>query len=146
MAAVKVRFQAPVELSRCPCGGTHLPQDHWQAAEGMPNDPAELINDLVRMGLYQPEVVALARTLTEVEMKEALLLRQVGGGNPDRERFFQALIQEAGGLDQVFSAAFGVHATEFFSNTIRNSDFSRREFLKRMVVAAALISAGSCGQ
>ena len=146
MTPVDVRFQAQVELSRCPCGGTHLPQDHWQAAEGMPHDPAELIDDLVRMGLYQPETLALARTITEVEMKEALLLRQIGGGNPERERFFQALIQEAGGLDQVFAAAFGVHATEFFSNTIRHSDFSRREFLKRVVVAAALVNAGSCGQ
>ncbi len=146
MVSADVRSQPEVELSRCPCGGTHLPQDHWQAAEGMPHDPAELVNDLVRMGLYQPETLELAKTLTELEMKEALLLRQVGGGNPERERFCQALIQEAGGLDQVFAAAFGVHATEFFSSTIRNSDFSRREFLKRVVVAGALIAAASCGQ
>jgi nitrate/nitrite transport system substrate-binding protein len=145
MVSVDIRSRTEA-LSLCPCGGTHLPQDHWQAAEGMPHDPGELVNDLVRMGLYQPQALELARTLTEVEMKEALLLRQIGGGNPERERFCQALIQEAGGLDQVFAAAFGVHATEFFSNTIRNSDFSRREFLKRVVVAGALIAAGSCAQ
>ena len=146
MASVTLESQAQIELSRCPCGGTHLPQDHWQAAEGMPHDPSELVNDLVRMGLYQPGALELARTLTEVEMKEALLLHQIGHGNPEREQFFQALIQEAGGLDQVFTAAFGVHAAEFFSNTIRNSDFSRREFLKRVVVAGALVVAASCGQ
>lgn len=146
MVLVDVRSQAHIELSRCPCGGTHLPQDHWQAAAGMPHDPTELVNDLVRMGLYQPETLELAKTLTEVEMKEALLLRHIGGGKPEQEGFYQALIREAGGLDQVFAAAFGVHATEFFSNTIRNSDFSRREFLKRVVVAGALVAAASCGQ
>jgi nitrate/nitrite transport system substrate-binding protein len=112
----------------------------------MPQDPAALIDDLVKMGLYQPQALELAQTLTTLEMKEALLLRQIGGGNPEREQFCQALIQEAGGLDQVFAAAFGVNATEFFSNTLRNSDFSRREFLKRVVVAGALIAAASCGQ
>ncbi|WP_126391615.1 CmpA/NrtA family ABC transporter substrate-binding protein [Pseudanabaena sp. ABRG5-3] len=142
MISTDVRSQ--IGLSRCPCGGTHLPQDHWQAAEGMPHEPSELINDLVRMGLYKPEALELAKTLTELEMKEALLLRQIGGGSPERERFFQDLIQEAGGVDQVFSAAFGVNAKEFFSNTIRNSEFSRREFLKRITVAAALMGAASC--
>ncbi|MBW4464926.1 MAG: ABC transporter substrate-binding protein [Pegethrix bostrychoides GSE-TBD4-15B] len=146
MVSANLQSQRQVELSRCPCGGTHFPQDHWQAAEGMPQEPAALINDLIRMGLYQPETLEMAQRLTELEMKEALLLRQVGGGNPERENFCQALIQEAGGLDQVFAAAFGVNATEFFSNTIRNSEFSRREFLRRVVVAAALVAAASCGQ
>jgi hypothetical protein len=45
------------------------------ATEGMPHDPAELIDDLVRMGLYQPQTLELAKILTEVEIKEALLLR-----------------------------------------------------------------------
>ncbi len=134
------------ELSRCACGGTHLPQDHWQAAEGMPDNPADMINDLMRMGLYKPEVLELAKTLTTIEMKEALLLQQIGGGNPERENFCRELIREAGGLDQVLAAAFGVNATEFFDNTIRSGDFSRREFMKRVVVAGALIAAGSCGQ
>lgn len=146
MVLTNLQLQPQVDVSRCPCGGTHFLQDHWQAAEGMPHEPAELINDLIRMGLYQPETLALAESLTALEMKEALLLRQVGGGNPERERFCKELIQEAGGLDQVFAAAFGVNATEFFSNTIRNSDFSRREFLKRVVVAGSLIAAASCGQ
>ncbi|MBL1177270.1 ABC transporter substrate-binding protein [Pantanalinema sp. GBBB05] len=146
MVSADMRSQPDIELSRCPCGGTHLPYDHWQAAEGMPQSPTELIDDLMRMGLYQPETLELAKTLTELEMKEALLLRQVGGGNPEREQFCRELIQAAGGLDQVFTAAFGVHATEFFSTAIRRSDFSRREFLKRVAVAGALIAAASCGQ
>ncbi|MCU0565044.1 MAG: ABC transporter substrate-binding protein [Oculatellaceae cyanobacterium Prado106] len=146
MVLTNIGLQSPAELSRCPCGGTHFPEDHWQAAEGMPQEPSELIDDLVRMGLYKPETVALARTLTEVEMKEALLLRQIGGGNPERERFCQELIREAGGLDQVMAAAFGANATEFFSNTIRQGDFSRREFLKRVVVAAALVKIASCAE
>lgn len=146
MISVNTRSLTQIDFSRCTCGGNHLPQDHWQAAEGMPHELSELTNDLVRMGLYKPETLELAKTLTELEMKEALLLRQVGGGNPERERFCQALIQEAGGLDQVFAAAFGVNATEFFSNTIRNSEFSRREFMKRVAVAGALIAAASCGQ
>ncbi|HEY9736843.1 MAG TPA: ABC transporter substrate-binding protein, partial [Trichocoleus sp.] len=37
-------------------------------------------------------------------------------------------------------------AVEFFSNTIRNSDFSRREFLKRVAVAGALVAMASCSQ
>ncbi|MEB3337359.1 MAG: CmpA/NrtA family ABC transporter substrate-binding protein [Leptolyngbyaceae bacterium] len=138
--------QQQLGLSYCPCGGSHLPQDHWQAAEGMPQDPADMINDLVKMGLYKPEALGMAQSLTEVQMKEALLLRHIGGGNPVRERFCQDLIREAGGLDQVFTAAFGVNSAEFFSNTIRNSDFSRREFLKQIAVAGTLIAMASCGQ
>jgi nitrate/nitrite transport system substrate-binding protein len=44
------------------------------------------------------------------------------------------------------AAAFGVNAVEFFSNTIRNGDFSRREFLKRVAVAGALVAMTSCTQ
>jgi nitrate/nitrite transport system substrate-binding protein len=112
----------------------------------MPIDPAELMDDLIKMGLYQPEALKLARTLTEVEMKEALLLHQIGKGSPEREQFCRELIREAGGLDQIMAAAFGVHAAEFFSTVIQQGDFSRREFLKRVAVAGALIAAASCGQ
>jgi nitrate/nitrite transport system substrate-binding protein len=146
MVLTNSELQSQVKPDLCPCGGFHFPADHWQATEGMPNDPAELVADLIKMGLYQPQVLALAKELTTVEMKEALLLQQIGSNNPEREQFFRALIQEAGGLDQVFAAAFGPNATEFFCNTIQNSDFSRRQFLQRVVVAAALVTAASCGQ
>ncbi|GAB4380760.1 MAG: CmpA/NrtA family ABC transporter substrate-binding protein [Elainellaceae cyanobacterium] len=112
----------------------------------MPQNPADWVDDLIKMGVYKPQALDLAQTMTEVELKEALLLRQIGGGNPAREQFCRALIKEAGGLDQAMAAAFGVNATEFFSNTIRNSDFSRREFLKRVAVAGALVAMASCAQ
>jgi nitrate/nitrite transport system substrate-binding protein len=142
----KVSLSALSDMSRCSCGGNHLPQDHWGFLSSMPQSPPDLIDDLVKMGTYKPQVLDLASTLTEVELKEALLLQQIGGGDPVREQFCRDLLKEAGGLDQAMAAAFGVHATEFFSNTIRNSDFSRREFLKRIVVAGALIGIASCNQ
>lgn len=143
---VRMSALSQLDTARCTCGGNHAPQDHWSFLESMPQEPTELIADLTKMGLYKPEVLELAQTLTAVEMKEALLLRQIGGGNPERERFCRELIQAAGGLDQVFTAAFGVHSAEFFSSAIRQSDFSRREFLKRVAVAGALIAMASCGQ
>jgi nitrate/nitrite transport system substrate-binding protein len=129
---------------RCSCGGNHFPQDHWEFLESMPQDPTDWVNDLIKMGVYKSNALDLANNLTQVEMREALLLKQIGGGNPAREAFCKALIKEAGGLDQAMAAAFGVNATEFFSNTIRNSDFSRREFLKRVAVAGALVAMASC--
>jgi nitrate/nitrite transport system substrate-binding protein len=132
--------------ARCPCGGSHLPQDHWEFLESMPKDPADWINDLVKIGVYKPDALDLAHSLTQVEMREALLLKNLGGGNPAREQFCRELIKEAGGLDQAMAAAFGVNAIEFFSNTIRNGDFSRREFLKRVAVAGALVAMASCTQ
>lgn len=112
----------------------------------MPQNPADWISDLVKMGVYKSDALNLANTLTQVEMREALLLQNIAGGNPAREKICRDLIREAGGLDQAMAAAFGVHAVEFFSNTIRNSDFSRREFLKRVVVAGALVTMASCAQ
>jgi hypothetical protein len=131
---------------RCDCGGNHLPQDHWEFLESMSQRPTDMVDDLIKMGIYKSDVLDLASTLAQVEMREALLLRELGGGNPAREAFCRELLQEAGGLDQAMAAAFGVHATEFFSNTIRSGDYSRREFMKRVVVAASLIAIGSCAQ
>lgn len=139
-----VSTKAWSSTAACPCGGDHFPQDHWQFFESMPQNPTDLIDDLIKMGIYKPQTLNLANTLTQVEMKEALLLHQISGGNPARERLCRELIKEAGGLDQALSAAFGVHATEFFSNTIRSGDFSRRDFLKKVAVAGALIAIASC--
>lgn len=132
--------------TNCFCGGNHLPQDHWEFVESMPADPVDWMSDLIKMGVYQSDSIDLANTLTQVEMKEALLIQSLGAGNPVREQFCRDLIREAGGLDQAMAAAFGVHATEFFSNTIRNSDFSRREFIKRVAIAGALVVMASCNQ
>lgn len=132
--------------ARCHCGGNHFPQDHWEFLESMPQTPTDWVNDLIKMGVYQSDALDLAQTMTQVEMREALLLQQIGGGNPAREQLCRELLKEAGGLDQAMAAAFGVHATEFFSNTIRNGDFSRREFLQRVAVAGALVAMASCTQ
>ncbi|TVQ17651.1 MAG: twin-arginine translocation signal domain-containing protein [Leptolyngbya sp. DLM2.Bin15] len=132
--------------ARCYCGGNHLPQDHWEFLESMPNNPADWVSDLVKMGVYTSDSLDLAKTLTQVDMREALLLKNISGGNPAREQFCRDLIKEAGGLDQAMAAAFGVNAVEFFGNTIRNGDFSRREFLKRVAVAGALVAMASCSQ
>ncbi|MBE9180059.1 ABC transporter substrate-binding protein [Oculatella sp. LEGE 06141] len=132
------------DIARCPCGGNHFPQDHWEFLESMPQSPTDMVSDLIKMGIYKPQALDLAHTMTQVELREALLLHQISGGNPERERLCRELIKEAGGLDQALAAAFGVHATEFFGNTIRNGDFSRRDFLKKVAVAGALIAMASC--
>jgi nitrate/nitrite transport system substrate-binding protein len=142
-----ISTQASVSVdARCFCGGNHFPQDHWEFLNSMPQHPADWMSDLVKMGVYKPEALDLANTLTHVDMREALLLKNVGNGNPAREQFCRDLIKEAGGLDQAMAAAFGVNAIEFFSNTIRNGDFSRREFLKRVAVAGTLVAMASCTQ
>lgn len=143
--STRVSLSVPTE-ARCPCGGSHLPQDHWEFWQSMPQNPSDWVDDLIKMGVYTPQAVDLAHTLTQVELKEALLLRQISGGDPAREQLCRALIKEAGGLDQAMAAAFGVNAVEFFSNTIRTSEFSRREFLKRVAVAGALVAMASCTQ
>ncbi|NJN86834.1 MAG: ABC transporter substrate-binding protein [Leptolyngbyaceae cyanobacterium SL_7_1] len=142
---VSPRASVPVD-ARCGCGGNHFLHDHWEFLESMPSHPADWMSDLVKMGVYKSEALALATRLTEVDMREALLLKNISGGNPAREQFCRDLIREAGGLDQAMAAAFGVNAIEFFSNTIRTGDFSRREFLKRVAVAGALVAMASCTQ
>lgn len=142
--SIRVSSTDLADTAQCSCGGNHMPQDHWGFLESMPQSPPDLIDDLIEMGIYKPHTLDLAKTLTEVELKEALLLQQIGGGNPVREQFLRDLLTEAGGLDQAMAAAFGVHASEFFSNTIRNGEFSRRQFLQRVVVAAAIVGMSGC--
>ena len=128
----------------CSCGGSHLPQDHWQYTEGMPDNPIDLIEDLIKMGLYKADSLALATDLAGAEFRKELLLQQVSGGSPVRRQFCEELIREAGGLEAAMTAAFGPHASEFFGNTIKRGSYSRREFIKRVVVSAALVSMASC--
>lgn len=128
----------------CPCGGEHLPLDHWRYAEGMPQDPVDLIDDLVKMGLYNSEALSLAGQLTEAEFRKELFLQQVVGGNLARKQFCEELIREAGGLEAAFTAAFGPHAAEFFGTAMQRGNYSRREFIQRVVVSAALVGMASC--
>ncbi len=137
-----LQLQASVE--RCSCGGYHLPQDHWRYTEGMPTDPIDLIDDLIKMGLYKAESLTLANSLAQAEFRKELFLQSISGGSAVRRQFCEELIKEAGGLEEAFTAAFGPHAAEFFGTAIKRNSHSRREFLKRVVVSAALVGMGSC--
>lgn len=137
---------APVSTlaQRCTCGGMHLPQDHWRYTEGMPDNPIDFIDDCMKMGLYQADALVLAKSLAGAEFRKELFLQQIAGGNTLRRQFCEELIQEAGGLDAAFTAAFGPQAAEFFGNTMKRGSYTRREFIKRVVVSAALVGMASC--
>ncbi|MEM7064819.1 MAG: ABC transporter substrate-binding protein [Cyanobacteria bacterium P01_B01_bin.77] len=129
------------------CGGIHSTQYHWNlmADIGMPQAPADLIDDLVKMRHYQPSAIETADVLTEAELRTALFVSTVGQGKPKRERLVRDLIKLAGGLDQAFSAAFGPKAGEFFTDAKRMSQVTRRKFLQNIAVGAALVTLANCG-
>ncbi|MEN9229154.1 MAG: hypothetical protein Q6L54_10935, partial [Gloeomargarita sp. HHBFW_bins_205] len=60
----------------------HLPHNHDYHALGMPEDPIDLAEDLLKMGLYSPEAVALGERLTKAEMLDALFTDYVAGNDP----------------------------------------------------------------
>ncbi|MGB7413811.1 MAG: ABC transporter substrate-binding protein [Thermosynechococcaceae cyanobacterium] len=126
------------------CGGSHLSHDHWQYMETLPSDPVDMVDDLIKMGLYKPDTFGLADTLTQTELRKQLFLKTVSKGDPKRERLVNDLIQLAGGLDQAFAAAFGPQAGRFFTDAQRISSVTRREFLRNAAVGAALVSLASC--
>ncbi len=132
----------------CSCGGSHIASycpDHEPFLATMPQEPTALVEDLIAMGVYQPNALSLARRWTQSEL-QAQLIQQASGGFPLREQMLGELIQEAGGIDQVMTAAFGVHAAEFFDQVITSGEFSRRRFLQRVVAAAAIVGMSSCTQ
>lgn len=126
------------------CGGSHLSRDHWQYMETLPSDPVDMVDDLIKMGLYKPDTFGLANTLSQTELRKQLFLKTVSKGDPKRERLVNDLIQLAGGLDQAFAAAFGPQAGRFFTDAQRISNVTRREFLRNVAVGAALVSLASC--
>lgn len=129
----------------CPCGGLHLPEDHWQFLEGMPQEPEDLIDDFVKMGLYKPEAISLAQTLTGAELRKALFLKIAARGDEKRTWLCNELIKQAGGLDEAFAAAFGHRSEEFFRDALKTSQFSRRKFLRNIAIGAALVTLANCG-
>lgn len=133
-------------LLRCACGGNHLPEDHRRLVEGMPEDPADLVDDLMKMGHYQPETLELAKTYSHAEFRQALLLQMLSRATPEQQQLCNALIKLAGGLEPALAAAFGPHATEFFTDAIHSSHFQRRDFLIKVAAAAAIVTLGSCNQ
>ena len=126
------------------CGGLHSTDEHWKFMQDMPQDPVDLIGDLARMGLYKPEAFKMADTVNAVDLRQTLLLKMAGKGDPKRERLVLELCKQAGGIDNAFAAAFGAKAGEFFNDTIRTSEFSRRRFLKNLAIGAALVTLTNC--
>jgi nitrate/nitrite transport system substrate-binding protein len=128
------------------CGSFHSTQDHWKFMADMPQNPADLIDDLVKMRLYQPEALTVADAISEAELRTALFVQMAGKGSPRREKLVLDLIKLAGGLDEAFAAAFGPKAGQFFSDAKRASQFTRRKFLQNIAVGAALVTLANCAQ
>ena len=128
------------------CGSFHSTQAHYQlmAESGMPQNPADLIGDLMQMQMYRPSAVATADAISQAELRTALFITMASKGSPKRERLVKDLIKLAGGLDQAFSAAFGPKAGEFFTDAQQISQVTRRKFLQNVAVAAALTTLTNC--
>jgi nitrate/nitrite transport system substrate-binding protein len=128
------------------CGKQHDTMDHWQFMQTMPSDPVDLVDDLVKMGIYKDNQLRAADSINAYELRKELFLKRVGRSDPKREKLILALCQQAGGIENAFAAAFGPQAGLFFADSIRNSQHTRREFLRNMAVGAALVTLASCGQ
>ncbi|MDJ0703659.1 MAG: CmpA/NrtA family ABC transporter substrate-binding protein [Leptolyngbyaceae cyanobacterium MO_188.B28] len=126
------------------CGRYHLTQDHQKYMADMPQEPAALIDDLVKMRFYKPEAIAMADAISQAELRTALFVKMASQGNPKRERLVIELIRAAGGLDEAFAAAFGPRSGEFFSDVQHTGQFTRRKFLRNIAVGAALVTLANC--
>ncbi|MGB3135374.1 MAG: ABC transporter substrate-binding protein [Nodosilinea sp.] len=126
------------------CGSVHFTGDHSQFMQTMPQDPVDMVDDLVKMGVYKANQLRAADTVNAYELRKALFLKRVGRSDPQRERLILALCKQAGGLENAFAAAFGPQAGMFFADSVRNSGATRREFLRNMAVGAALVTLASC--
>ena len=134
-----------IDLQCLVCGRYHLTQDHWKYQADMPQEPAALIDDLIKMRYYRPEAIAVADAISQAELRTALFIKMAGQNDPKRERLVQDLISLAGGLDAAFSAAFGPQAGRFFNDAQTSyGSFTRRRFLKNVVIGAALVTLANC--
>ncbi|WP_038016289.1 ABC transporter substrate-binding protein [Synechococcus sp. PCC 7335] len=126
------------------CGETHLSTSHWEFMQTMPTDPLDMVDDLVRMGLYKDQQLNVADKLNTYELRKALLLKSAGKGSLKREKLVLALAQQAGGIENAFAAAFGPQAGLFFADTVRTSSATRREFLRNVAIGAAMVTLTNC--
>ena len=133
-----------LQLACIICGGYHSTMDHWEFMQTMPKDPLDMVDDLVKMGVYKENQLRAADGVNAYELRKALFLKRVGRGDPRREKLILGLCRQAGGLDNALAAAFGPQAGLFFNDSIRNSGATRREFLRNMAVGAALVTLASC--
>ncbi|PSN18637.1 taurine ABC transporter substrate-binding protein [filamentous cyanobacterium CCP5] len=134
-----------LELACILCGGRHSTLDHWEFMQTMPKDPLDMVDDLVKMGVYKQNQLRVADKVNAHELRKQLFLKTVGRGDPKREKLILGLCQQAGGLENAFAAAFGPQAGMFFADSMRNSGATRREFLRNMAIGAALVALSSCG-
>jgi nitrate/nitrite transport system substrate-binding protein len=134
-----------LQLACIICGGYHSTLDHWEFMQTMPKDPVDMVDDLVKMGLYKANQLRAAENVNAYELRKALFLKRVGRGDPRREKLILGLCKQAGGLENAFAAAFGPQAGLFFADSVRYSGATRREFLKNMAIGAALVTLASCG-
>ena len=103
-------------LAGCSCTGClQSVPSHESFLADMPEEPEEVMEDLSRMGLVDPAAYQIADSVCAAELRQAMFFRNASGGNPQVEALLRELAQEAGGLDQAFSAAFGPQAGRFFS-------------------------------
>ena len=93
--------------------------------------------------LYRPEALAMADTISQAELRTALLIKMAGQGKPRREQLVLDLIKLAGGLDEAFSAAFGPKAGQFFLLMPKSkSQFTRRKFSAKYCCGRGLSNTG----
>ncbi|MEL6161947.1 MAG: taurine ABC transporter substrate-binding protein, partial [Cyanobacteria bacterium J06627_32] len=85
------------------CGGAHLSRDHWEFLQTMPQEPVDMVEDLVKMGLYKAQQLKAGDKLNTYELRKALMLKAAGKGDPKRERLVLELAKQAGGLENAFS-------------------------------------------
>jgi nitrate/nitrite transport system substrate-binding protein len=126
------------------CGQFHEGEKHSTVMTDLPSQPEALIDDLIKMGLYDRQSLEIANSISNADLQKALFLKVAGRGNPKRERLVNELIRQAGGLDEAFAAAFGPKSGDFFNDTISNSHFTRRRFLRNVAIGAALVALASC--
>ena len=85
----------------CPCGADHNADQHQSVMEGMPTDPVELVNDLMRMGHYSDRAQLMAQSWETNAMKADLwqLLEQgsLSHASESQKRICYDLIKMAGG-------------------------------------------------
>lgn len=134
-----------LELACILCGGRHSTLDHWEFMQTMPTDPLDMVDDLVKMGVYKQNQLRVADHVNAHELRKQLFLKTVGRGDPKREKLILELCKQAGGLENAFAAAFGPQAGLFFADSLRIHGATRREFLRNMAVGAALVALSSCG-
>ena len=112
----------------------------------MPTDPVDMVSDLVKMGFYKDQQLKAADKVNTYELRKALMLKAAGKGDPKREKLVLALAKQAGGIENAFAAAFGPQAGLFFSDTIRSSGTTRREFLRNLAIGATLVTLTNCAK